>query len=89
MVLHGYGEAYYIFSGFRMLKREIGIVILSLSDADFGKMVQGPSTRAEVVHGGEIEDQGRCDEGDEDGANIDEGEDKGEALRWGQFVHTG
>ena len=43
------------------------------------------STRAEVVHGGEIEDQGRCDEGDEDGADIDEGEDKGEALRWGSL----
>lgn len=40
----------------------------------------GQDASATAVHVREVEGQGRCDEGDEDGADIEEGADKGEVV---------
>ena len=41
----------------------------------------GQDASATAVHVREVEGQGRCDEGDEDGADTEEGADEGEVVK--------
>lgn len=68
--------------------------LLSFSHAELiGRRLRkdghGQNAGATAVHVGEIEGQGGCDEGDEDGADLEEGTDQGETVKQGTTVAVG